>query len=156
MPYMVVTLDVSRLSGWLNADADCRVERRAYEAGRGEVWARKQEVCRRRRRKQRAGKRTQNMLDMPVTLDVSRLSGWLNVDAPCRVERRAYNAGRGVSWEAGRRGTAVAQAACTHPPTAKSRGGDARRGGARARRREGGEATTAAQTVCSREGPAGG
>ena len=90
MPCMIVTLDVSRLSGWLNADADCRVERRAYEAGLGEVWARKQEVCRRRRRKQRAGKRTQNMLDMPVTLDVSRLSGWLNVDAPCRVERKEY------------------------------------------------------------------
>ena len=25
MPYMFVTLDVSRLSGWLNADAACRV-----------------------------------------------------------------------------------------------------------------------------------
>ena len=25
MPYMFVTLDVSRLSGWLNADAPCRV-----------------------------------------------------------------------------------------------------------------------------------
>ena len=30
MPPMVVTLDVSKLSGWLNADATCRVERRAY------------------------------------------------------------------------------------------------------------------------------
>ena len=29
MAYMVVTLDVSKLSGWLNADACCRVERRA-------------------------------------------------------------------------------------------------------------------------------
>ena len=27
MPSMLVTLDVSRLSGWLNAAADCRVER---------------------------------------------------------------------------------------------------------------------------------
>ena len=35
MPYMVVTLDVSKLSGWLNADAYCRVERRACDAGRG-------------------------------------------------------------------------------------------------------------------------
>ena len=35
MPYMFVTLDVSKLSGWLNADADCRVERRACDAGRG-------------------------------------------------------------------------------------------------------------------------
>jgi len=33
---MVVTLDVSKLSAWLNADAPCRVERRAYDA-RGEV-----------------------------------------------------------------------------------------------------------------------
>ena len=29
MPYMLVTLEVSRLSGWLNADAPCRVEREA-------------------------------------------------------------------------------------------------------------------------------
>ena len=35
MPYMFVTLDVSKLSGWLNADASCRVETKAYEAGRG-------------------------------------------------------------------------------------------------------------------------
>eukprot|EP00964_Phaeocystis_antarctica_P127398 scaffold91077_cov47-Phaeocystis_antarctica.AAC.3 len=42
---MSVTLDVSRLSGWLNFDAYCRVERRACDAERGrtmrsEVWAR--------------------------------------------------------------------------------------------------------------------
>eukprot|EP00964_Phaeocystis_antarctica_P038030 scaffold21758_cov46-Phaeocystis_antarctica.AAC.2 len=35
MPPMVVTLDVSKLSGWLNADATCRVESRAYDVGRG-------------------------------------------------------------------------------------------------------------------------
>ena len=29
MPFMLVTLDVSRLSGWLNADALCRVEKEA-------------------------------------------------------------------------------------------------------------------------------
>ena len=33
--------------------------------------------------------RTENMLAMVVTLDVSKLSGWLNADADCRVERRA-------------------------------------------------------------------
>ena len=33
--------------------------------------------------------RTPNMFHMFVTLDVSRLSGWLNADAPCRVEREA-------------------------------------------------------------------
>ena len=45
MAYMSVTLDVSRLSGWLNTDAE---------------W---------------------NMPYMVVTLDVLRLSGWLNADA---------------------------------------------------------------------------
>ena len=35
--------------------------------------------------------RTWNMLRMVVTLDVSKLSGWLNADAPCRVERRAFD-----------------------------------------------------------------
>ena len=44
MPYMLLTLDVSKLSGWLNADA------------------------------------RRNMLCMVVTLDVSKLSGWLNAD----------------------------------------------------------------------------
>ena len=32
---MFVTLEVSKLSGWLNAAACCRVERRAYDAERG-------------------------------------------------------------------------------------------------------------------------
>ena len=32
--------------------------------------------------------RTLNMLLMSVTLDVLRLSGWLNADAPCSVEGR--------------------------------------------------------------------
>ena len=31
--------------------------------------------------------RTSNMPPMSVTLDVSRLSGWLNADASCPVER---------------------------------------------------------------------
>ena len=67
-----------------------------------------------RGRKQRAGKaptvgaagraraeRTENMLDMLMTLDVLRLSDWLNADAPCRVEREAWQEGRHVGWEAG-------------------------------------------------------
>ena len=33
--------------------------------------------------------RTENMNCMLVTLDVSKYSGWLNVNAPCRVERSA-------------------------------------------------------------------
>eukprot|EP00964_Phaeocystis_antarctica_P049979 scaffold28957_cov67-Phaeocystis_antarctica.AAC.2 len=38
---------------------------------------------------------------MSVTLDVSKLSGWLNARAPCRVERRACDAERGVGrgWD---------------------------------------------------------
>ena len=33
--------------------------------------------------------RTSNMDTVLVTLDVSRLSGWLNADASCRVGREA-------------------------------------------------------------------
>ena len=33
--------------------------------------------------------RTENMYPMFVTLDVSRLSDWLNEDAHCRVKREA-------------------------------------------------------------------
>ena len=44
--------------------------------------------------------RTWNMAFMVVTLDVSKLSGWLNADARCRVERRACDAGRGAAREA--------------------------------------------------------
>ena len=44
--------------------------------------------------------RTANMAYMFVTLDVSKLSGWLNADAYCGVKRRARNAGRGAAREA--------------------------------------------------------
>ena len=44
--------------------------------------------------------RTWNMASMVVTLDVSKLSGWLNADASCRVERRACDVGRGAAREA--------------------------------------------------------
>ena len=33
--------------------------------------------------------RTSNIQNMLVTLDVSKLSGWLNADAYCRVEKKA-------------------------------------------------------------------
>ena len=58
--------------------------------------------------------RTKNMTPMFVTLDVSKLSGWLNATAFCRVERRACDAERGVGQEV--RGACAggsAQAACT-------------------------------------------
>eukprot|EP00964_Phaeocystis_antarctica_P165481 scaffold145568_cov205-Phaeocystis_antarctica.AAC.2 len=38
---------------------------------------------------------------MPVTLDVSKLSGWLNTDARCRVSKGGHTV-RGEVW-AGRR-----------------------------------------------------
>ena len=47
--------------------------------------------------------RTMNMAVMSVTLEVSKLSGWLNTFAVCQVESRAYDAGRdagrGRCWE---------------------------------------------------------
>ena len=50
--------------------------------------------------------RTANMLFMSVTLDVSKLSGWLNADARCRVEREIIGggatcgqAGKRVEWD---------------------------------------------------------
>ena len=47
--------------------------------------------------------RTENMYAMSVTLDVSRLSGWLNADAPYRVKGEAQE-GLRADWEAGGRG----------------------------------------------------
>ena len=44
--------------------------------------------------------RTANILYMIVTLDVSKLSAWLNDDASCRVERRACGVGSGAAREA--------------------------------------------------------
>ena len=100
MPCMVVTLEVSRLSGWLNADAPCRIERKAYGKGRragretgGCGVAPLQATCREGLTVEAAGRaraeRTLNMYCMAVTLEVSKLSGWLNADANCRVEGEA-------------------------------------------------------------------
>ena len=98
---MFVTLEVSRLSGWLNADANCRVKRGAWEEGRRAgretggrgVAAVAQAACRGDPTAEAAGRaraeRTKNMYPMSVALEVSRLSGWLNADAPCRVGREA-------------------------------------------------------------------
>jgi len=43
MPRMVVTLEVSKLSGWLKADARCQVEGRACDAGGRGVRAARRE-----------------------------------------------------------------------------------------------------------------
>ena len=113
MRSMFVTLDVSKLSGWLNADAYCRVERWACNVGRGAAQEREGVGWRRRSRHvhgegltqgctgaRARAERTWNMRTMLVTLDVSKLSGWLNAVASCRVERRACDAGRGAAREA--------------------------------------------------------
>ena len=106
---MLVTLDVSRLSGWLNFSAPCRVARTAHEAGRGVdqqakgLWARCAGASRMQGRlgwRFGARARTLNMPPMSVTLDVSKLSGWLNFSAACRVARTAHEAGRGVDRKA--------------------------------------------------------
>ena len=150
MKLMSVTLDVSRVSGWLNSGAPCRAEMRAYEAGRGagleagEGVEREhgrpiaQTVCTRH-----AAERTQNIARMSVTLDVSKLSGWLNDCALWRVGRGAHDVGRdagliggrarrgayeserGADWETGRQwggcgvGCAAQAAACGMNPGAE-------------------------------------
>ena len=110
MRSMLSTLDVSKLSGWLNADACCRESngghtvRSELRNGRRRATA-VQAACRRgldcRLGAGHGEERTQNMAYMVVTLDVSKLSGWLNTDAPCRESKGGrYGAGRGA---AGRR-----------------------------------------------------
>jgi len=119
MSRMSVTLEVSKLSGWLKFDARCRVEGRACDAG-GERWepgggracgvvAARQAACtggtgptQGLGAKGTRGERTSNILNMVVTLEVSKLSGWLKADAVCRVEGRACDAG-GREVRAGRR-----------------------------------------------------
>ena len=60
--------------------------------GRGAAAA-AQAACRKSSAVEAAGRaraeRTLNMDCMFVTLEVSKLSGWLNADAPCREERIA-------------------------------------------------------------------
>jgi hypothetical protein len=89
---------------------------------RGVVRAGRREGVRRWRRKRHArerpdsrllgararAERTANMAYMVVTLEVSKLSGWLKAVAPCRVEGRGTcDAGRGAGREAGGRGAAA-------------------------------------------------
>ena len=106
MRYMFVTLDVSKASGWLNADAPCRESNGGHmRCGAGEGAG--QQAGATASSPECSGgsmqigdrtgvERTLNIWFMVVTLDVSKLSGWLNALAYCRVERRAYDAERGV------------------------------------------------------------
>ena len=97
-----MTLEVSKLSGWLNDDACCRESREGHT-----VWG---EVCglvggRRRATTVQAAcrggrdgrygaghgeERTWNMPLMLVTLEVSKLSGWLNASAYCRGSKGGH------------------------------------------------------------------
>ena len=80
---------------------------RAYEVGRGAGREAGGGVGRLRRKRlggwggRARAERTQNMLFMFVTLDVSKLSGWLNADMPFPVGNKAYDAGRGEARVAG-------------------------------------------------------
>eukprot|EP00964_Phaeocystis_antarctica_P032563 scaffold18441_cov48-Phaeocystis_antarctica.AAC.1 len=53
---------------------------------------------------------------MSVTLDVSKLSGWLNADAYCREPKGGHTVRGGMRPE--RRRTTAAQAACRRDSTA--------------------------------------
>ena len=138
---MSVTLEVSKLSGWLNAAALCR-ESNGGHAVRGEGAGWEARGGGRRRCTQRAGEgldcrfggrardgeeHTENMLFMVATLEVSKLSGWLNADANCRES----NGGRTVRGEvrAGRReaaGDGGARSVQGRGSTADSRQGTGR------------------------------
>ena len=105
MPSMVVTLDVSRLSGWLNVEASCHKSK-----GGNTNWGEMRGVGRAREGRRRGrvqatccGERTPNMPYMVVTLDVSRFSGWLNDDARCQVEQGACRFNAGCEVRAGRK-----------------------------------------------------
>ena len=58
--------------------------------------------------------RTKNMRCMVVTLDVSKLSGWLNAAATCQVERRGVQCGTRCGLGARGRGPAAAHEHVAH------------------------------------------
>ena len=120
---MFVTLEVSKLSGWLNALACCResngghmVWAEVQSTGSGRRWRATavQAACRGgldcRLRAGHGEERTPNMPYMFLTLEVSKLSGWLNADAPCRWSKGGHTVRGEVRPE--RRRTTAARAAC--------------------------------------------
>ena len=104
MYHMLLTLDVLKLSGWLNAYASCPTKKEGIHCRRHAGWEARacglvavqgagvDEGLKRRSSGGWEGaraERTPNMRYMDVTLDVSKLSGWLNAYAYCRVKREA-------------------------------------------------------------------
>ena len=69
--------------------------------------------------------RAWNMYCMVVTLEVSRLSGWLNALADCRVRKEEGIRGEHAALEVGGRGV-VAQAACCGGPDSRLSAGGTR------------------------------
>jgi hypothetical protein len=106
LSHLLVTLEVSQLSGWLKAYAFCPAEREGH-AMRGEARAGRREGVGwwwRERRARGQGptqglggraraERTVNTSVMSVTLDVSKFTGWLKACACCRVERTSMRCG---------------------------------------------------------------
>ena len=126
---MVVTLEVSKLSGWLNADADCRESKGGYRCGArcgpggGRRRATAVHVACRGGLDCRLGaghgeERTRNMPYMVVTLEVLKLSGWLNADADCRESKGGYRCGTRCGPGGGRRRAIAVQAGRREGPTA--------------------------------------
>ena len=123
---MVVTLEVSKLSGWLNAFAFCRESEGGHAVwGEGQRPGRQEAAgdrgarsVQRRELDCRVGggpgeERTPNMPYMLVTLEVSKLSGWLNAFAFCRESKGGHTVrGEVRAWRreaAGERGASRAQ-----------------------------------------------
>ena len=74
--------------------------------------------------------RTVNMSAMFVTLDVSKLSGWLNASAPCRVEReRRGGRGGGTQGRGGGRAWGNGGGASSVQGGSQLRRGAGQRGG---------------------------
>eukprot|EP00964_Phaeocystis_antarctica_P135177 scaffold99559_cov65-Phaeocystis_antarctica.AAC.3 len=63
----------------------------------------------------KAGERTENMLLMSVTLDVSKLSGWLNAPAFCPVARRACTGRCRLNAGGPRHARSAPQTCCSCP-----------------------------------------
>ena len=125
MWYMLVTLEVSKLSGWLNADARCRGSKGGLTV-RGEVQS--------TGRPEVAGDRGARGVQGRARLQIgSRARGGAHVEhvahvcdagdveaqrlveqrrALPRVERRAYGVGRAAGFRGGRRRATAAHAAC--------------------------------------------
>ena len=93
---MILTRDVSKFTGWLNAVAACRGGgydgKVSLGAGRACVTRERRLDWSLRHSRARAAVCTSNISSMFVTRDVSKFSGWLNADpsssSPCRYPNK--------------------------------------------------------------------